>query len=51
MSAIADQPNAFFREGRPGTLIFVADDRGRIVKLIDRRYYNRDMIYERLSAP
>ncbi|MGD0967850.1 MAG: nuclear transport factor 2 family protein [Candidatus Aquilonibacter sp.] len=48
MSAIADQPNAFFREGRPGTLIFVADSSGRIVKLIDRRYYNRDMIYERV---
>lgn len=48
MSAIADQPNAFFREGRPGTLIFVADDRRRIVKLIDRRYYNRDMIYQRI---
>jgi hypothetical protein len=48
MSAIADQPNAFFREGRAGTLIFVADRSGRIIKLIDRRYYNRDMIYERL---
>jgi hypothetical protein len=48
MSAIADQPNAFFREGRPGTLIFVADSSGTIVKLIDRRYYNRDMIYERV---
>jgi hypothetical protein len=48
MSAIADQPNAFFREGRPGTLIFIADSSGRIVKLIDRRYYNRDMIYERI---
>ena len=48
MSAIADQPNAFFREGRPGTLIFVPDARGRIVKVIDRRYYNRDMIYQRI---
>jgi Domain of unknown function (DUF4440) len=48
MSAIADQPNMFFREGRPGTLIFVADRSGIIVKLIDRRYYNRDMIYERI---
>jgi hypothetical protein len=50
MSAIADQPNAFFREGRPGTLIFLADSNGRVVKLIDRRYYNRDMIYERVPT-
>ena len=48
MNAIADQPNAFFREGRAGTLIFVADSSGKIVRLIDRRYYNRDMIYERM---
>jgi hypothetical protein len=48
MSAIADQPNAFFREGRPGTLIFIADSSGSFIKLIDRRYYNRDMIYERV---
>jgi hypothetical protein len=48
MSAIADQPNTFFREGHPGTLIFFADSSGRTVKLIDRRYYNRDMTYERL---
>ena len=49
MLAIADQPNAFFRENRPGTLIFVLGKNGVAAKLIDRRYYNRDLTYARIS--
>jgi Domain of unknown function (DUF4440) len=49
MLAIADQPGAFFREGRAGTLIFVPGEKdGVAIKLIDRRYYNRDLTYERV---
>jgi Domain of unknown function (DUF4440) len=48
MLAIADQPNAFFRENYPGTLIFVPGKDGVAAKLIDRRYYNRDLTYQRI---
>jgi hypothetical protein len=49
MYAIADQPGQYFRPHRPETLIFVPNAGGRATKLIDRRYYNRDMVYERVD--
>jgi Domain of unknown function (DUF4440) len=49
MYAIADQPNQYFRKQHPETLIFVPGPDGRAGKLIDRRYYNRDMLYERVN--
>ncbi|MGA8839816.1 MAG: hypothetical protein WB491_04925 [Candidatus Aquilonibacter sp.] len=38
----------FARAGDVAVIAFIADRGGRVIKLIDRRYYNRDMIYERL---
>ncbi len=46
--AIADQPNAFFRENVPGTLIFVPGTSGLATTLVDRVYYNRDLTYRRI---
>jgi Domain of unknown function (DUF4440) len=50
MYAIADQPGQYFRKHHPETLIFVPGAGGLASKLIDRRYYNRDMIYERVKS-
>jgi hypothetical protein len=47
MYAIADAPGQYFRKHHPETLIFVPGTTGHAAKLIDRRYYNRDMTYER----
>jgi hypothetical protein len=51
MYAIADASGQYFRKHYPETLIFVPGLDGQAEKLIDRRYYNRDMIYERASSP
>jgi hypothetical protein len=48
LEAIADQPNTFFQPHRPATFIFVPRANGIPVKLIDRRYYNRDLVYRRI---
>jgi hypothetical protein len=47
MHAIADQPNMFFRVGRPALYIFIVSN-GKATQLIDRRYYNRDARYKRI---
>jgi hypothetical protein len=48
MLAIADQPNMFFRASRPALYIFLVSN-GRATELIDRRYYNRDARYKRIT--
>jgi hypothetical protein len=47
MSAIADQPNMFFRAAHPALYIFLMRN-GRATELIDRRYYNHDARYTRI---
>jgi len=47
LHAIADQPNMFFQDGSPATFIFVPGPGGIAAKLIDRRYYNRDLTHTR----
>jgi hypothetical protein len=47
ISAIADQPNMFFRPAHPALYIFLMSN-GRATELIDRRYYNHDARYKRI---
>lgn len=48
MHAIADQPNMFFRSNHPALYIFAVSN-GHATQLIDRRYYNRDARYNRIT--
>jgi Domain of unknown function (DUF4440) len=46
---LPETPDVFFRKGNPGRRIFVRDDQGKVVRMVDR-LAGRDLVWTRTSS-